>query len=186
MICLRPASSELSSCCSGRLISTSLIPLASFVGLDAGILDARRLSGLADLVDIRSLLKLHLHLSAALESPRRAAPGCRWCAQCMPIEMMPATLKINEKARKYHFSLSQSTFTPRNNSTASLRFLGGWSLCRLQRSMFPCSAVLLFPIPCSLNRHQFPWLQLVQVGIEDDPRDKDRREQVGQPDRRSG
>jgi hypothetical protein len=41
----------------------------------------------------------------------------------MPIETMPATLKIIEKARKYHFSLSQSTFTPRNNSTGSLRFL---------------------------------------------------------------
>jgi hypothetical protein len=30
----------------------------------------------------------------------------------MPIEMMPATLKINEKPRKYHFFPSQSTFTP--------------------------------------------------------------------------
>jgi hypothetical protein len=36
---------------------------------------------------------------------------------CTPIEMRPATLKIIEKARKYHFNLSQSTFTPRKNST---------------------------------------------------------------------
>jgi hypothetical protein len=43
----------------------------------------------------------------------------------MPIEMMPATLKIKEKLRKYHFFPSQSTFTLRNNSTGSLRFLGG-------------------------------------------------------------
>jgi hypothetical protein len=41
----------------------------------------------------------------------------------MPIFTKPATLKINEKPRKYHFSFSQSTFTPRNNSTGSLRFL---------------------------------------------------------------
>jgi hypothetical protein len=31
----------------------------------------------------------------------------------------PLMLKINEKPRKYHFSLSQSTFTLRNNSTGS-------------------------------------------------------------------
>jgi hypothetical protein len=30
----------------------------------------------------------------------------------MLIEMMPAMLKIIEKARKYHFFPSQSTFTP--------------------------------------------------------------------------
>jgi hypothetical protein len=41
----------------------------------------------------------------------------------MPIEMRPATLKIMEKARKYHFFPSQSIFTPRNSSTGSLRFL---------------------------------------------------------------
>jgi hypothetical protein len=35
------------------------------------------------------------------------------------METMPEMLKINEKPRKYHFSLSQSTFTPRNNSTGS-------------------------------------------------------------------
>jgi hypothetical protein len=34
------------------------------------------------------------------------------CDQCQPIEMRPATLKIIEKARKYHFFPSQSTFTP--------------------------------------------------------------------------
>jgi hypothetical protein len=34
------------------------------------------------------------------------------CAQWIPIEIMPATLKIIEKARKYHFFPSQSTFTP--------------------------------------------------------------------------
>jgi hypothetical protein len=32
---------------------------------------------------------------------------------------IPATLKITEKPRKYHFNLSQSTFTLRNNSTGS-------------------------------------------------------------------
>jgi hypothetical protein len=46
---------------------------------------------------------------------------------CWPIEIMPATLNIIEKARKYHFFPSQSTFTLRKNSTGSLRFLGGWS-----------------------------------------------------------
>jgi hypothetical protein len=34
------------------------------------------------------------------------------CAQCEAIETTPATLKIIEKARKYHFFPSQSTFTP--------------------------------------------------------------------------
>jgi hypothetical protein len=29
----------------------------------------------------------------------------------MPMEMTPATLKINEKARKYHFFPSQSMLT---------------------------------------------------------------------------
>jgi hypothetical protein len=38
------------------------------------------------------------------------------------METMPDTLKIKEKARKYHFFPSQSTFTPRNNSTGSLPF----------------------------------------------------------------
>jgi hypothetical protein len=36
------------------------------------------------------------------------------------MEIIPATLKIIEKRRKYHFNLSQSIFTPRNNSTGSL------------------------------------------------------------------
>jgi hypothetical protein len=40
------------------------------------------------------------------------------------MEIMPATLKIIEKARKYHFLPSQSTLTLRKNSTDSLPFLG--------------------------------------------------------------
>ncbi len=46
--------------------------------------------------------------------PLKSTPsgtGLPMLAQCMPIETMPATLKIKEKPRKYHFSLSQSTFT---------------------------------------------------------------------------
>ena len=38
--------------------------------------------------------------------------GLPMCCQCQAIEMMPATLKIIEKARKYHFFPNQSTFTP--------------------------------------------------------------------------
>jgi hypothetical protein len=57
-------------------------------------------------------------------------------AQCMPMEMMPATLKINEKARKYHFFPSQSTLTLRKNSTDSLPFLGGWNRTGSSELMF--------------------------------------------------
>ncbi len=68
--------------------------------------------GLANLVDVGSLGELHLHLGAAAEVHAQRNRAGRWCAQCTPIEMMPATLKIIEKARKYHFFPSQSTFTP--------------------------------------------------------------------------
>src|ERR1035437_2843621 len=103
-------------------------------------------------------------------------------AQCVPIETMPAKLKINEKPRKYHFFPSQSTFTLRNNSTGSLPFLGGWSpgapafLC-----FFPCRPGLpAWQLPYrDLDGHQVARLHLVQVGIENDPRDVDRREEVG-------
>jgi hypothetical protein len=39
------------------------------------------------------------------------------CDQFQLIFAMPATLKIMEKARKYHFHPSQFTFTLRKNST---------------------------------------------------------------------
>ena len=68
-----------------------------------------------------------LNCTCTCVPPRKSTPsgtGLPMLAQCMPMEMMPATLKINEKPRKYHFFPSQSTFTLRNNSTDSLRFLG--------------------------------------------------------------
>src|ERR1039458_8476648 len=51
------------------------------------------------------------------------------------------------------------------------------------------SSVLVFPLPdkigCraalvpELDGHQFPWLHLVQMPLEDYPRNEDRREQIG-------
>ena len=72
-----------------------------------------RSGGLANLIDIGRLLELHLQLGAAAEvdaqghgaAHRTDAPSAQ------PIEIMPATLKIKEKARKYHFFPSQSTLT---------------------------------------------------------------------------
>src|ERR1700677_1697539 len=89
---------------------------------------------------------------------------------------MPATLKIKEKPRKYHFSLSQSTFTPRNNSTCSLhsQALGAPGLD------FETWETAKFTRPRILNRNRFSRLQPAQVPIEDDPRNKHCRKQVGQ------
>jgi hypothetical protein len=61
-------------------------------------------------------------------------------AQCMPIEITPATLKSKEKARKYHFNLSQSTFTPRKNSTDSLPFPGARAARAPAFNVFRCRA----------------------------------------------
>ena len=95
----------------------------------------------------------------------------------LPMEIMPATLKIKEKARKYHFNLSQSTFTPRKNSTGSLRFLGPELAPAPALNVFRC---LSGSCTKKLDGHLLALPQLVQMGIENDPRDKDCREQVGQ------
>src|ERR1700758_1797218 len=52
--------------------------------------------------------------------PRKSTPrgtGLPIVFQCQAIETTPATLKMREKARKYHFFPNQSMFTPRKNST---------------------------------------------------------------------
>ena len=64
------------------------------------------------LLDIGSLVKLDLHLGAAAEIHAEGNRAADLAPSAQPIEMMPATLKIIEKARKYHFFPSQSTFTP--------------------------------------------------------------------------
>src|SRR5271165_970270 len=69
----------------------------------------------------------------------------------------PATLKMSEKARKYHFLPRKSILVLRNNSTASL-----------------------------LNTQCLATLVAVENGLENDPRHKDRREQVGRQTKAEG
>ena len=88
----------------------------SAVVLDLGILNAGRIHRLADRADIGPLLELDLHFGAAAEVHAQRT-GLPMVFQCQAIEMRPATLKMREKARKYHFLPSQSMFTPRKNST---------------------------------------------------------------------
>ncbi len=62
------------------------------------------------------------------------------CDQFQLILTMPATLKIMEKARKYHFYPSQFTFTPRKNSTVFLlltSFSSAFSFSYCQRNVSP-------------------------------------------------
>ena len=101
---------------------------AAAVVLDLGVLEPGRVDGLADGADVGRLLELNLHLGAAAEihAQRNRAASADGCAQCQPMEMMPATLKMREKARKYHFFPSQSMFTPRKNSTCFSAFLKAW------------------------------------------------------------
>ena len=113
------------------------------VVLDAGILDAGRVHGLADLRRCRAAA---VNCTCTSVPPRKSTPsgtGLPMCAQCMPIEIMPATLKINEKPRKYHFFPSQSTFTLRNSSTGSLP---SWERSKLLAG----SSAHCFPAPLKL------------------------------------
>jgi len=58
-----------------------------------------------------ALVKLHLHPVCRRESRHPSGTGLPICAQCTPIEIRPATLKISEKPRKYHFFFpNQSIF----------------------------------------------------------------------------
>src|SRR5271167_3444181 len=66
------------------------------------------------------------------------------------MDSRPATLKMSEKARKYHFLPRKSILVLRNNSTASL-----------------------------LDTQCLATLVAIENGLENDPRNKDRREQVG-------
>src|ERR1700679_1459098 len=66
------------------------------------------------------------------------------------MDASPATLKISEKARKYHFLPRKSMFVLRNNSTAS-----------------------------PLNAQRFATLVTVENGFENYSRNKNGREQVG-------
>jgi hypothetical protein len=63
---------------------------------------------LADGVDVGAVGKLHLHLGAAAKVHAQGT-GLPMCDQFQLILTMPATLKIMEKARKYHFHPSQFT-----------------------------------------------------------------------------
>src|SRR5580693_58464 len=72
-------------------------------------------------------------------------------AQRTPIEVRPATLKIREKARKYHFLPRKSMFVLRKNSTAS-----------------------------PLYTQRFATLVAVEDGVENYARNEDRGEQVCQ------
>src|SRR6516162_4302077 len=71
--------------------------------------------------------------------------------QRVPIEIRPATLKIREKARKYHFLPRKSMLVLRKNSTAS-----------------------------PLNTQSLATLVAAEDGFENDPRHKHRGEQVRQ------
>src|SRR5580704_2519733 len=66
------------------------------------------------------------------------------------IDVSPATLKIREKARKYHFLPRKSMLVLRNNSTAS-----------------------------PLDTQCLATLMAVENGFENYPRNEDRSEQVG-------
>src|ERR1035437_3225323 len=171
-MCCRPASSELSSFCSGRLISTSLR------------LGSLKFFTLASLMPAASTAWRMAPISGRFANctctsvpPRKSTPsgtGLPVLAQCVPIETMPAALKINEKPRKYHFFPSQSTLTLRNNSTGSLP-----SCCigAPTGSGIQCSSCVRNS-DAELNRNHLARLQFVEVRVEDDPRDKNRREQV--------
>src|SRR5271165_6165376 len=80
--------------------------------------------------------------------PLKSTPNGMPCQKKM--DSSPATLKMSEKARKYHFLPRKSILVLRNNSTASL-----------------------------LNTQCLATLVAVENGLENDPRNKDRREQVG-------
>src|ERR1700735_5835828 len=71
-----------------------------------------------------------------------------WCQNSM--EQIPATLKMSEKARKYHFLPRKSMLVLRNNSTAS-----------------------------PLNAQRFATLMAVENSFENDSRHKHRSEQIG-------
>src|SRR5580658_10066980 len=97
--------------------------------------------------------------------PLKSTPsgtGLPLCAQCMPIEITPATLKINEKHRKYHFFPSQSTLTLRKNST-----------CPIPSQRWQSSSANL------LNRQLLPCQLVIHMRIKNDPRNKDCRKQIG-------
>src|ERR1700677_3987417 len=109
----------------------------------------------------------------------------------MAIEITPATLKINEKPRKYHLSFSQSTLTLRNNSTGSLPFLGlkpSWASAFIKltpASPFPIHGSVFqgdetrCPRRRQLDRDRFTRFQPAQVPVEDHPGHVDRRKEVG-------
>ena len=81
--------------------------------LDLGILQPGAVQLGADLVEVRRLRELHVDQRAAAElhAERNAVPEQHGSN--------PATLKISEKARKYHFLPRKSILVLRNNSTAS-------------------------------------------------------------------
>src|ERR1700722_7845968 len=61
------------------------------------------------------------NLTVTSVPPRKSTPQGIWCQNS--IENTPATLKISEKARKYHFFPRKSMLVLRKNSTGLLPLL---------------------------------------------------------------
>src|SRR5258708_17540348 len=87
------------------------------------------------------------------------------------MENTPATLKISEKARKYHFFPRKSMLVLRKNSTG---FPSPFSIYDLK------DHDLAVNLPNFLNAERFPALLAIQTKIEDEARDEYCREQVRQ------
>ncbi len=75
-------------------------------------MDADVVDRLTNSIDVRLLLELDVDQRAAAKVDAHLVMPCQ-----KSIDRTPATLKISEKARKYHFFPSQSTLMPRNSST---------------------------------------------------------------------
>src|SRR6185369_16087359 len=88
----------------------------------------------------------------------------------------PATEKIRENPRKYHFFPSQSIFVLRKNSTLR-SFVSQNFSCPPERSVLHARAS---PGSKSLNRKRCSALLVLQVRVEDHPRHKHCGKQVRQ------
>jgi len=146
-------------------------------GLDGRILDARRIHGPADTVDVRGPRELRLHLRAALEvhaEEHRAA-------NALPMHTHGDNAGHAEDQRKGEEVPLQLSASPHlRREKIPLVLSASWvrNSHRLRLLMF--SAALGQFAPKKLDGHLLALPQLVQMGIENDPRDKDCREQVGQ------
>src|SRR6516165_9490784 len=100
-------------------------------------------------------LRISLRLGVSANFTYTSVPPLKSTPRGIPcqkkIESSPATLKIKEKARKYHFLPRKSILVLRNNSTAS-----------------------------PLNAQRLATLVAIENAVEDDARYENRRKQVGQ------